>query len=129
MLLAGRDMDEVAAVIGVNRQTVRIWKARLDQGGIDALRTLPRSGRPTRLNETQLAGLQRALLQSPREHGFETQLWTIKCVGMLITRLYAVEYGQTQVWNILGTLGFSVQKPEQGEIERDADDLRGWTRT
>jgi len=126
MLLAGRGVIEVAQAMGVARQTVSIWKARLDKGGINALCTKPRSGRPARLSEAQLGGLRRALLQSPTEHGFGTQLWTLKRVGTLITRMYAVEYGQTQIWNILGALGFSAQKPKQGEIEHDEDDLRGW---
>jgi len=110
MLLAGRDVAEVALVIGVARQTVYTWKGRLDKGGIDALRTMPRSGRPSRLNKAQLAGLRRALLQNPTEHGLGTQRWTLERVRLLIKRMYAVEYGQTQVWNILGALGFSVQK-------------------
>nr|WP_301782887.1 helix-turn-helix domain-containing protein [Caballeronia sp. SEWSISQ10-4 2] len=126
MLLAGRNVVEVALAMGVTRQTVSIWKGRLDKGGINALRTKPRSGRPARLSEAQLGGLRRALLQSSTEHGFGTQLWTIKRVGVLITRMYAVEYGQTQIRNILSALGFSAQKPEQGEIENDEDDLRGW---
>ena len=129
MLLAGRDVAEVALVIGVARQTVYTWKGRLDKGGIDALRTMPRSGRPSRLNEAQLAGLRRTLLQNPTEHGFGTQLWTLERVGLLIKRMYAVEYGQTQVWNILGALGFSIQKPEQGAVEHNEGDLRGWKQT
>lgn len=99
----------------------------LDEGGIDALRAMPtRGGRPARLNESQLQALGRTLLQSPTAHGFGTERWILKRVGALIERLYGVKFGQTQIWRILGGLGFSVQKPERRAIERDEDAVATW---
>src|ERR1700745_3362114 len=87
MFLAGKGPGEVALAVGVARQTVYTWKALLDEGGIDALRAVPGRGRPARLEPAQLAGLRRALLQSPTVHGFGTELWTLKRVGALIKRM------------------------------------------
>lgn len=42
--------------------------------------------------------------------------------------LIRVEYGQTQLWRILGGLGFSPQKPDKRAIERDDDAVRRWKR-
>jgi transposase len=128
MLKAGKRPAEVAQAVGVARQTVYTWKALLDEGGIDALRAVPPRGRPAKLDEEQLAGLRRALLQSPTDHGFGTELWTLKRVGSLVQRLYGVQYGQTQIWRILGALGFSAQKPERRAIERDEEVVREWQR-
>jgi transposase len=126
MLLAGKRPAEVAAAVGVARQTVYTWKALLDEGGIDALRAVPDPGRPAKLDEAQLAQVHAALLQSPTEHGFGTELWTLKRVATLIERMHGVRFGQTQVWRILGSLGFSPQKPEKQAIERDEDAVRQW---
>lgn len=128
MLLSGKGPSEVALAVGVARQTVYTWKGLLDEGGIDALRAVPGRGRPAKLDEGQLAGLRRALLQSPTAHGFGTELWTLKRVGTLIKRMYGVEFGQTQTWRILGALGFSAQKPEKRAIERDEDAVHRWKR-
>jgi len=128
MLLAGKGPAEVALAVGVARQTVYTWKGLLDEGGIDALRAVPGRGRPARLDAQQLTQLRQALLQKPTEHGFGTELWTLKRVGMLIKRMYGVEFGQTQIWRILGTLGFSAQKPERRAIERDEEAVRHWKR-
>jgi transposase len=128
MLKAGKRPVEVAQAVGVARQTVYTWKALLDEGGIDALRAVPPRGRPAKLDEEQLAGLRRALLQSPTDHGFGTELWTLKRVGSLVQRLYGVQYGQTQIWRILGALGFSAQKPERRAVERDEEVVREWQR-
>ena len=51
-----------------------------------------------------------------------------KRVGAVIERLYGVRFGQTQVWRILGFLGFSPQKPEKQAIERNEDLVRDWKR-
>lgn len=126
MLAAGKRPAEIAQAVGVARQTVYTWKALFDEGGIDALRAVPSRGRPAKLDEDQLAGLRRALVQSPTEHGFGTELWTLRRVGALVERLYGVKYGQTQIWRILGALGFSPQKPERRAIERNEDAVRHW---
>ena len=126
MLLAGKRPAEVATAVGVARQTVYTWKALLDEGGIDALRAVPDPGRPAKLDEAQLVQVRAALLQSPTEHGFGTELWTLKRVATLIERMHGVRFGQTQVWRILGSLGFSPQKPEKQAIERNDDAVRQW---
>jgi len=114
--------------VGVARQTVYTWKGLLDEGGIDALRAVPERGRPAQLDEQQLAAVRATLLRSPTEQGFGTELWTLKRVGVVIERLHGVRFGQTQIWRILGSLGFSPQKPEKRAIERNEDAVRNWKR-
>ena len=128
LLLAGKGCVEVAERVGVARQTVYTWKRLLDEGGLDVLRAVPERGRPSRLDETQLSRLRTALLQSPTEQGFSTELWTLRRVGAVIERLHGVRFSQTQVWRILGALGFSPQKPDKRAIERDEDAVRHWKR-
>lgn len=128
LLLSGKRCAEVAEAVGVARQAVYTWKALLDEGGLDALRAVPEPGRPARLDASQLARLRAALLQSPTEHGFGTELWTLKRVAAVIHTLSGVRFGQTQVWRILGALGFSPQKPEKRAIERNDDAVRAWKR-
>lgn len=128
LLLAGKGCAEVARDVGVARQTVYTWKRLLDEGGIDALRCAPDRGRPAQLDDGQLAAVRAAILQNPTEHGFGTELWTLKRVGTVIERLHGVRFGQTNVWRILGALGFSPQKPEKRAIERNEDAVRAWKR-
>ncbi len=107
MLQKGKGCADVALAVGVARQTVYTWKALLDEGGIDALRAVPERGRPAQLDQAQLASVGAALLQSPTEHGFGTELWTIKRMGAVIKRMHGVRFSQAYVWRILGSLGFS----------------------
>ena len=128
MLLAGKDPAEVALAVGVARQTVYTWKGLLDEGGIDALRAVPERGRPAQLDAAQLASIRAVVLQKPTEHGFGTDLWTLKRVGAVIERMHGVRFSQPHVWRILGSLGFSPQKPEKRAIERDEAAIVRWRR-
>ena len=119
MLLSGKGPTEVAAEVGVARQTVHTWKGVLDEGGIDALRAIGGKGRPAQLDARQLEALRRNLLDRPTEHGFGTELWTLKRIRLLIERLFGVSYSEVHVWRIIGALGFSNQKPDRRAIERD----------
>ena len=128
MLLAGKGPAAVAVAVGVARQTVYTWKALLDEGGIDALRAVPERGRPAQLDATQLASVRAAVLPSPTEQGVGPERWPLRRVGAVIERPHGVRLSQTQVWRILGSLGFSPQKPEKRASERDEDAVRHWKR-
>ncbi|MGF6472479.1 transposase [Paraburkholderia youngii] len=127
LMLAGKTPAEAAKTVGVARQTAYTWKARLDEGGIDALRVMA-TGRPAQLDAAQLEGLRAALLQSPLTHGFGTELWTLNRVRVLIERLYGVTFSEVHVWRLLGALGFSSQKPERRVIEHNEDAVLTWKR-
>lgn len=126
MLQSGKKPAEIAAAVGVARQTVYTWKRILEEDGFDALREVDRGGRPGALDEEQLEQIRRALLESPTAHGFGTELWTIKRVRMLIERVHGVHFSEVHVWRILGRLGFSSQKPERRALERDEDAIVRW---
>jgi len=127
LMLAGKTPAEAARAVGVARQTAYTWKARLDEGGIDALRSMV-TGRPAQLDAGQLAALRGALLQGAMAHDFDTELWTLKRVRVLIERLYGVRFSEVHVWRLLGAMGFSSQKPERRAIERNEAAVLAWKR-
>ena len=128
MLLAGKRPAEVALAVGVARQTVYTWKRVLDEQGIDGLRSMSDGGRPGQLDASSFKWLDTALRQGAQAHGFGTELWTLKRVGSVIKRQFGVEYSDVHVWRILGSMGFSSQKPERRAIERDEEAVRTWKR-
>ena len=125
--VGGQTPAEAAKLVGVARPTAYTWKARLDEGGIDALRSMA-TGRPAQLDAKQLDALRGALLQGAMAHDFGTELWTLKRVRILIERLYGVRFSEVHVWRLLGALGFSSQKPERRAIERDESAVLAWKR-
>jgi len=127
LMLAGQTPAQAAKSVGVARQTAYTWKARLDEGGIEALRAMA-PGRPAQLDKGQRDALATALLQGAMAHGFGTQLWTLKRVRALIERLYGVQFSEVHVWRLLGSMGFSSQKPDRRAVERDDLAVFEWKR-
>jgi transposase len=128
MLQAGKPAAKVALAVGVARQTVYTWKKVLDESGIDGLRAMVDVGRPGQLSPADFKWLDAALRQGAQAHGFGTELWTLKRVGEIIKRQFGVVFSDVHVWRLLGSMGFSSQKPERRAIERDEEAVRTWRR-
>ena len=83
----GRTQAQVAHQLGVSRQSAHIWYARFQQGGVDALRSRGPTGPDPKLSDTQLAKVEEALLQGAMANGFDTDLWTLERVAVVIPQL------------------------------------------
>jgi transposase len=123
----GRSQAEVARELGVSRQSAHLWHARLTQGGVDALRSRGPTGPDPKLSVAQLAKVEEALLAGAMANGFDTDLWTLERVGVVITQLTGVRYHPGHVWVILRRrLGWSLQRPERRASERDEQAITRW---
>jgi len=111
----------IARRLGVSRQSVMRWHRAWREGGRTALRAAGRFGRKPRLTARALAGVERALRQGPRAHGFRTHLWTLPRVTVVIKRLTGVQYHPGHVWRIMGALDWTPP--------RVAKRTRPWTET
>jgi transposase len=127
LLLAAKTPAEAAKSVGLARQTAYPWRARLDEGGIAALRSMA-TGRPAQLDAGQRAALRGALLQVAMAHDFGTEPWTLERVRSLIERPYGVRFSEVHVWRLLGAMGFSSQKPERRAIVRNELAVLAWKR-
>ena len=71
------------------------------------MRAAGRAGRKPRLAPEHMAGIEAALRQGPRVHGFRTNLWTLPRVAHLIKRLTGVPYHPGHVWRLLGAIDWT----------------------
>ena len=117
LLNKGLKPVDVARRVGVDRRSVRRWRADYQ-----------RNGRPAKLNVKQRKRLERYLLQGPRAVGFSTDLWTCPRVAKVIRDEFDVDYHVDHIGRVLHGLGFSPQKPERRAIERDEQAIQRWVR-
>ena len=123
----GRTQAEVARTLGVSRQSASVWHARFAQGGVDALRSRGPTGPDPRLSAAQLAKVEEALLAGAMANGFDTDLWTLERVAVVITQLTGVRHHPGHVWVILRhRLGWTLQRPERRASERDEEAIARW---
>jgi transposase len=68
-----------------------------------------------------------SLPQGAQANGFDTDLWTLERIAVVITQLTGVRYHPGHVWLILRRrLGWSVQRPERRAMERDDQAIARW---
>ena len=95
-------------------------KAR--EGGKEALKTKPRSGRPPKLSEEQRSEKLPSLLEKGPEHfGFRGDVWTRKRVREVIKEEFRVEYDVSQVGRILVGSGGVAKNPTTAPIDHRSD--------
>lgn len=126
LLQQGESQAEVARVLGVHRQTVYRWAARVRTQGRAALKRADRAGRKPRLSAAALRCIEQGLKRGPEALGYETSLWTAPRVTDLIERSCGVQYHPGHVWRILRQMGWSCQRPAGRALERDEAAIRRW---
>jgi transposase len=111
----------------VSRQSAHVWRVRFEQGGVEALRSRGPTGPDPKLSPAHLARVEQALLQGAKANGFDTDLWTLERVAVVITQRTGVRYHPGHVWVILRhRLDWTLQRPERRASERDEEAIARW---
>lgn len=117
--LAGMDRGQAARLAGMDRQTLRDWVIRFNAEGIDGLRDRPKSGRPTWLDEGQLATLKALVLRGPDPERDGVSTWRAKDLCRLVEGCFGVSYTENGMLRLLHDLGLSWQKARPIHPEAD----------
>ena len=126
LLKEGLTPVEVARRVGVDRRSVRRWKAAHRQGGRQALRRQPAPGQPPKLEHRAKEQLEAILLAGAQAAGFPTDLWTCHRVAEVVAERFAVQYHPSHVARLLHGLGWSPQKPQRRAVERNEEAVQAW---
>ena len=129
LLSEGYQPVQIAKALGVDRRSVRRWKASFQGSGTKALKARPAPGRPPKLAIRDLRKLERSLLKGAKSAGFSTDLWTCPRIVQLIQSQFHVSYHVDHVGRLLHSLGWSPQKPERRAVERNESAIAHWVKT
>jgi transposase len=121
----GRSAATVADELNVAKGTAVSWQARWRTGGAAALRSRGPSRRPA-VPDSQLPAIEQALRQGAAAHGFDSDVWTITRVRVVIQRLTGVQVGRRTVARLLHErLGWSVQQASRAAADGSTDEPAG----
>ena len=119
LLREGVPQAEVARRFAVTPTAVHQWKRALERGGTDAVRAVPRPGRPPRVPREKLATLSAILARGALSYGFSTDLWTIPRILEVTEAEWGVRYDDSAMWRILTRQGLSWQRPSRQAREKN----------
>lgn len=119
-------LSAISRQLKVSRQSVSRWYVEWKTGGMRALDGAGRAGRKPKLDAAQLRQVEQTLRKGARANGFDTDLWTLPRVALVIERLTGVHYHPGHVWKILGAMEWSLQRPAKQARERDLAKVEHW---
>jgi transposase len=128
LLDKGHAPVDVARMLGVDRRSVRRWKAAYRKRGEKGIEARPTPGRPSKLDRRQRTRLERVLLKGARAAGYESDLWTCPRIAELIAEQFGVTYHPDHIGRLLRSLGWSPQRPQRRAAERNEARIQGWIR-
>ena len=108
----GATPSELAVKHGTDLTCVYGWINRYKDGGFEALKTRPITGRPPKLSDAQRTELAEILLcKNPTDFGFYKAMWTRDIVASVIKQRFSVTMHPAAVGKMLKRMGFSPQRP------------------
>jgi transposase len=124
---ASESPEDVIRALGFGRTVIYGWLAKYREGGIDALRAKPISGRPPKMTGRQIQWVYKTVTgKNPVELRFEFALWTRSMIRELIRERFDVRLSEVSVGRILRKLGLSPQKPLRRAYERNPELVESW---
>ncbi len=113
LFLSGKTCNEVADIVGITKNTVSNIHVVYKNEGIDGIPDKNMPGRPSRLNEEQIASIKTLILeQLPVEVGFPAEFnWTAGLIAKFIRREYGYKYSIRGVTKIFKRIGLSYTRP------------------
>jgi transposase len=124
---AGESPEDVIRTLGFGRTVIYNWLAKYREGGVDALRAKPISGRPSKMTGAQIKWVYKTVTgKNPLQLRFEFALWTRSMIREVIREKFGVRLSEVSVGRMLRKLGLSPQKPLRRAYERDPEFVESW---
>jgi transposase len=118
----------IAGLLHVHRVTINSWINAWNVYGQDGLLEGYRSGRPTRLSDSQKEQLYDIIESGPVAYGLRSGVWTSPIIAGVILEEFGITYHAGHVRKLLRELGFSLQRPTTKLVQADPQKQNRWIR-
>lgn len=118
-ILEGASSYKVARLYGDSPRSVQYWVHHLLTSGLSGLEEGTRSGRPSRLSARNERMLRNEIRRSPRELGYDQNLWDGLLLSHHLREHYAISLSVRQCQRMFHRLGFTLQRPRRQSQESD----------
>jgi transposase len=118
--LDGMSRETAARAAGMDRQTLRDWVIRYNQGGVAALSDAWGDGRPCWLSEGQQAMLRAIILAGPDPVVNGVSTWRVVDLCGIVRERFGISYSESGLAKLLHALDLSWQTPRPQHPESNA---------
>ena len=111
LVAQGMTCPQVARLLGDAPRSVEYWVRRYQVQGLAGLAEGERPGRRRRLNEEQIAAINRVVRNKPSDAGMRVNLWDGKTLSAWIEKTYGIQLRVRQCQRLFRQLEFRLRKP------------------
>jgi len=129
LALDGDPRSEAAERSGMDRQTLRDWVHRYNDGGIDGLKSRSSPGRAPRLTDAQKAELKALVIEGPDPERDGVVRWRCADLQAVIERRFSVQVHESTVGKWLHQLGLTRLQPRPVHPKKDPAAERAFKKT
>ena len=129
LVCSGFSCTDVAKLLGHSPRTVQYWVRHFERSGFAGLEDTPRTGRPSRLDESMINTIGLDLRRSPRELGYTQNLWDGKLLSHHVNQRWGVHLRVRQCQRLFHQLGFRRRKPRPLIATSDPEEKRRYKKT
>lgn len=119
LIADGMLVPKVANILRVDQSTVHRWLDRFESGGVDALATEHRDGRPPRWDEEYEHLLVETVRHDPRWYGLEQSSWTCLLLAGYLAERTGIAMSAERVRVLLHQHGIRLKQPTAVVHSRD----------
>ena len=120
-VLQGASSYEAARLYRHSPRSIQYWIHRLLSYGLEGLWDRDHPGRPSRLSSSQERELRNQIRRSPRELGYEQNLWDGPLLSHHLKERYHITLSVRQCQRLFHRLGFTLQRPRRQAREADPE--------
>lgn len=116
--LEGKPVEQIAADLGLARNTVYLWWHRFERLGLAGLEDAPRGGRPPTYTREQVGEIVATALTNPQTLGLPFKSWTLDRLVTYLSEQKGITMKRSRLNEVLLTEGLRWRKQETWFGER-----------
>lgn len=125
-VLAGTSYEEIAAILCVSTEAIRLWVSDLLVDGVQSISSKKSPGRPARLTKAQKKQLKQAVKDGPEASGYASGCWNSAMVQNYIHKNFGVFYSTAYIAQLLKNIGMTYQKAAFASAHLDPKKRKTW---
>jgi transposase len=102
----GARIVDTCAALSMDRQVVRRWCRRFIEGGMDALKDRPRTGRPSTIASKVWQKVATLVVQSPSKFGLPFERWSVRDLSSFLQSRYKWRVSRSSLSRFLRSMAF-----------------------
>lgn len=126
MFKKGFSQAVIARKFKVTPAAVKYWHDAWKKKGFKGLKSKGHPGFPSKFTEEKQKKLKKIIFAGAKKYGYSTDFWTLSRLAAVIRKEFKISFSCVWIWKIIISLGFTCQKPQTRNKERNEKAIKQW---